>query len=47
MDPDSFAGHSCIRLLAPLVMYLSIQEGKIFGEGPSLQRLVFPKKIDA
>ena len=37
MDPDSSAGNSCIRLLTPPVMYLSIQEGKIFGEGPQLQ----------
>ena len=37
MDPDSSAGNSCIRLLALPVMYLSIQEGKIFGEGPQLQ----------
>ena len=37
MDPDNSAGNSCIRLLAPPVMYLSIQEGKIFSEGPPLQ----------
>ena len=35
MDPNN----SCIRLLAPSVMHLSIQEGKIFGEGPPLQTL--------
>ena len=35
MDPDN----SCIRLLAPSVMYLSIQEGTMFGEGPPLQTL--------
>ena len=32
MDPDNSAGNSCIRLLAPPVMYLSIQEGKIFSK---------------
>ena len=43
MNPDSSADNSCIRLLAPPVMYLSIQEAKIFGEGPPLQTLAANK----
>ena len=43
MESDSSAGNSCIRLLTPSVMYLSIQEGKIFGEGPPLQTLAANK----
>ena len=43
MDPDSSAGNPCIRQLAPSVMYVSIHEGKIFGEGPPLQTLAANK----
>ena len=43
MDPDSSNGDFCIRLLAPPAVYLSIQGGKIFGEGPPLQTLVANK----
>ena len=43
MDPDSSAGNCCIRLSAPPVMYLSIQEEKMFGEGPPLQTLAANK----
>ena len=43
MDPATSAGNSCIRPLAPPVMYLSIEEGKIFGEGSPLQALAANK----
>ena len=43
MDLDSSAGNFCIRLSAPPVMYLSIQEEKMLGEGPQLQTLAANK----
>ena len=39
MDPNSSAGNSCIKLLAPPVMYLTIQEGRMLEAGSPLQTL--------
>ena len=43
MNPNSSAGNSYITLLAPPVIYLSIQKGQIFGKEPPLQILAADK----